>query len=408
MNHGSRMILRPLYIDKLTPWIDKPVIKVITGVRRSGKSYILKMLKQILQKNKIDQTQIITINYELLQFQRLQSYIALNEYIHKQTRSTEKTTYVIIDEIQNCEGWERVTASLLAEGNYDIYISGSNASMLSGDLATHIAGRYIEIEVYPLNFSEYCMFADKLNWSHTDKEERFRDYIRYGGFPGLANAADQDEAKIQYLSGIRDTVVLRDVIQRHHIRDAAMLEKILLYVLDNIGQIFSAKRVTDFIRHMGLTVSLDSVSSYLTALKDAKIIYSSPRYDIKGKKIMQRMDKYFICDLGLRYADIGYREADIAQLLENVVYMELRSRGYTVYVGKEGTREVDFIAEKGDDRRYYQVSYLIASDDIREREYQALLNIRDSFPKIVLSMDRLQIGPIEGITHQNLLKFLLQ
>lgn len=222
----------------------------------------------------------------------------------------------------------------------------------------------------------------------------------------MINAVNTDEAKRQYLDGIKNTVVLRDAIQRHQIREALLLERVLLYVLDNIGQIFSAKKVSDYLKSAGHKVSVDSVSKYLKALEDAKIIYAAARYDIKGKKIMQRLDKYFICDLGLRYSEIGYRDNDIAQLLENVVYFELLSRGYQVHVGKEGDYEVDFIAIKGDEKRYYQVCYLLATEEVIEREYRSLRNVRDSYPKTVLSMDPLNIGTRDGIKHQHVLDFL--
>lgn len=401
------MVIRDLYLNKLISWVNKPIIKVITGVRRCGKSYLMKMIQEFLLNQDIDEKHMVYINFELLQFSHLQSFDKLHSYIKEKTDESNEMTYVFIDEIQECVGWERVVASLIAEGGYDIYLTGSNASMLSGDLATHIAGRYIEIEVFPLSFSEYCRFAKELNWKEMNREERFNDYIKYGGFPGLANAIDEDEAKIQYLDGIRSTVVLRDAIQRHNIRDAVILEKVLLYVFDNVGQIFSAKKVTDYLKSMGYKASMDSVSSYINVLEDAKIIYSASRYDIKGKKIMQRLDKHFICDLGLRYADIGYRDNDIGQILENVIYMELRSRGYKVYVGKEDKFEVDFIAEKGDIRHYFQVTYLLASEEVKEREYRSLLSIKDAYPKTVLSMDRLPMGNVQGVRHKYILEFLL-
>lgn len=400
------MIIRELYLDKISKWIDKPVIKVITGVRRSGKSYFLKMVQNLLKNRGIDEGQIIYVNLELLEHIELRSYMQLNDYIKDKTDGNDKMTYVFIDEVQNCDKWELVTASLLAEGNYDIYITGSNASMLSGDLATNIAGRYVEIDMYPLNFNEYCKFLGKLSGEEITRETMFNDYLRYGGFPGLSTVFDESEAKKQYLNGIRNTVVLRDAIQRHRVRDAVQLEMVLMYVFDNVGQIFSAKKVSDYLKSIGHKSSVDSVTAYIKALEDAKIIHGVNRYDIKGKKIMQRLNKYYLCDLGLRYASIGYRDNDIGQLLENIVYMELLSRGYKVYVGKEDEYEVDFVAEKGDVRHYYQVCYLLATEEVKEREYRSLLAIRDSYPKTVLSMDRLPMGVVEGVRHEYLIDFL--
>lgn len=401
------MVIRELYLNKLLSWLDKPVIKVLTGVRRCGKSYLMKMVQNYLMEQGIESFRIIYINFELLSFHGLRDYEKLNEYVHEQSNTIEGKVYLFIDEIQNCVGWELATASLLAEGKYDIYISGSNASMLSGDLATNIAGRYIEIQVYPLNFREYCLFAKELHWDEKSKVAYLNDYIRYGGFPGLSNTISDDEAKRQYLNGIRNTVVLRDVIQRHHIRDATLLECVLLYVFDNIGQIFSAKRVADYLKNLGYSASVDAVTAYIAALIDAKIIYAAPRYDIKGRKIMQRMDKYYICDLGLRYSELGYRDNDIAQVLENLVYTELLTRGYKIHVGKEGEKEVDFIVEKGDDRHYYQVCYYLATEEVRKREYDALLAINDAYPKTVLSMDQLPMAVVQGVRHRNIVDFLL-
>lgn len=402
------MVKRELYLDKLIKWIDQPVIKIISGVRRSGKSYLLQMLQNVLLERGIKKDHIIFVNFELLENDHLRSFEKLHSYIKAMKADQSETFYVFIDEVQNCIGWERAAASLLADGGYDLYLTGSNAQMLSGDLATHIAGRYIEVEVYPLTFREYRKFSDVKVSKDRSVEDLFNEYLRYGGFPGLNTVIDDDEARRQYLKGIRNTVILKDTIQRHQIRDVGILERVLLYIFDNVGQIFSAKKVTDYLKSIGIKASLEAVTSYIKALEDSMIIHAAPRYDIKGKRLMQRLEKYFLCDLGLRYADIGFRNNDISQLLENVVYMELRSRGYTVYVGKEGTKEVDFIAELKDRRLYIQVCYLLASEEVIMREYGSLMSIRDAYPKIVLSMDYLPVGIKDGILHQYLPDFLLE
>lgn len=269
----------------------------------------------------------------------------LHAYIKKHTCSTGKM-YVFIDEVQKCRGWESVVASLLAEENYDLYLTGSNASMLSGDLATNIAGRYIEIKVYPLCFSEYIEFNNQLIDRESNQEQLFYEYLRYGGFPGLFTVIDDEEAKGQYLSSLRDTVILRDTVQRHDVRDVDLLERVMAYSFDNIGQIFSQTSVLNYLKSIKVGASAPTISTYLSALVDSMIIERLQRYDIKGKKIMQRMDKYYVSDLGIRHIEIGYRDNDIGQLLENVVFNELLIRGYNVYVGKEGEREIDFIANK--------------------------------------------------------------
>lgn len=402
------MIKRPLYLDKLVKWFDQPVIKVITGVRRSGKSCLLRMLQDELKTRGVADHQIVYINFELVENDPLRSFKSLHEYIIGRRKDEKEMLYLFIDEVQNCSGWERAAASLLARGGFDLYLTGSNANVLSGELATHIAGRYIEIEIFPLSFSEYLLFSEQQNRKDGNRESLFEEYLRYGGFPGLRTVIDDDEARRQYLQGIRNSVILKDTIQRHQIRDAAVLERVLIYIFDNVGQIFSAGKVVDYLSHMGFKVSIESVSAYISALENSLIVHGVPRYDIKGRKLMQRLNKYFVCDLGLRYAELGYRSNDISQLLENIVYMELRTRGYIVYVGKEGEREVDFVAEKKDLRIYIQVSYLLATEEVIDREYRPLLAIKDSFPKIVLSMDRFPIGEKEGIQHRYLPDFLLK
>lgn len=330
----------------------------------------------------------------------------LHAYIKKHTCSTGKM-YVFIDEVQKCRGWESVVASLLAEENYDLYLTGSNASMLSGDLATNIAGRYIEIKVYPLCFSEYIEFNNQLIDRESNQEQLFYEYLRYGGFPGLFTVIDDEEAKGQYLSSLRDTVILRDTVQRHDVRDVDLLERVMAYSFDNIGQIFSQTSVLNYLKSIKVGASAPTISTYLSALVDSMIIERLQRYDIKGKKIMQRMDKYYVSDLGIRHIEIGYRDNDIGQLLENVVFNELLIRGYNVYVGKEGEREIDFIANKGENRIYIQVAYLLATPDVINREYRSLLAVKDAYPKIVLSMDKLPQGSRDGVKHQYLLDFLL-
>ncbi len=401
------MVKRYRYIQQFEKWIDKPMIKVITGIRRCGKSYLMKMIIELLRERNILDESICYLNLELFENSHLKDANALYEHIKKNT-SDEGKSYVLIDEVQNCDGWERVVASLLAEERYDIYLTGSNATMLSGDLATHIAGRYIEIKAFPLSFNEFKVFNKEYHNTKKSIEDMFNDYLKYGGFPGLFTVVDDDEAKRQYLSGVRNTVILRDTVQRYDIRDVDLLQRVMNYVFDNVGQVFSANSVTNYLKSLGFKASLVSVNTYLDALTDAMIIEKAKRYDIKGRKIMQRMEKYYISDLGIRYSEIGYRNNDIGQLLENVVYNELLVRGYQVFVGKEGEKEVDFVATKGDERIYIQVTYLLATPEVVEREYGSLLSIKDAYPKLVLSMDRMTIGIRDGVVHQYLPDFLLE
>jgi hypothetical protein len=359
-----------------------------------------------LRSKGVAEESIIFLNLELFDNQHLFIASELYKQIKSNTSEMDKA-YIFIDEVQRCNGWEKVVASLLAEERYDVYVTGSNASMLSGDLATNIAGRYIEIKVYPLSFSEYIYFSEQLTDRPIDKERLFNEYLRYGGFPGLFTVIDDDEAKRQYLSSLRDTVVLRDTVQRHDVRDVDLLERVMAYSFDNIGQTFSSNTVVNYLKSMRLTPSPPTVASYLNALTDAMILEKASRYDIKGKKIMQRMEKYFVCDLGLRHTEIGYRDSDIGQILENIVFNELLIRGYEVFVGKEGNREVDFIASKGNERIYIQVTYLLTTDEVVEREYRSLLAVGDAYPKMVLSMDRVPMDSRDGIHHRYIPDFLL-
>ncbi len=400
------MVQRDIYMRHIIRWKNKPVIKVITGVRRCGKSYLMRMTVETLRREGIADEAFIYLNLELFDNQHLLVAKELYDHIKSNTPKTGKV-YVFIDEVQNCVGWEKVTASLLAEERFDIYLTGSNASMLSGDLATNIAGRYIEIKVYPLSFSEYIDFSEQLTDREMVKDDLFNEYLRYGGFPGLFTVIDDDEAKRQYLSSLRDTVVLRDTIARHDVRDVDLLERVMAYSFDNIAQTFSSATVVKYLKSMNISPSPPTVASYLNALIDAMILGKASRYDIKGKKIMQRMEKYFVCDLGIRHTEIGYRDNDIGQILENVVFNELLIRGYEVFVGKEGSREVDFIAMKAEERIYIQVTYLLATEEVIDREYRTLLAVGDAYPKLVLSMDRVPIGPREGVRHQYLPDFLL-
>jgi len=396
------VIKREIYLSRILKWVDRPMIKVITGVRRCGKSSLLEMIME----NVKEKGNVVYVNLEIYDYYEERQAKKLYEYIKKHSESTRKN-YIFVDEIQKCKGWEEVVASLLAEKNYDVYITGSNASMLSSDLATNIAGRYIEFKVYPLNFKEFLMFSNHLRPSKITHKDLFDEYLYFGGFPGLFSIVDDDKSKKQYLRSIRDSVVLRDTVQRQDIRDVDLLERIMAYSFDNIGQTFSALSVSNYLKSIQIKGSVPTVASHLNALSDAMLLEKSRRYDIKGKKIMKRMEKYFICDLGIRHVEINYRAEDIGQLLENVVYNELLVRGYEVFVGKEGTREIDFIAEKDGQKKYIQVTYLLASEEAIEREYKPLLMVKDAYPKYVLSMDELAIRNRDGVFHMNIIDFLL-
>lgn len=397
---------RELYLNKVVKYVDSPIVKIITGIRRCGKSYLLKLISNYLLEQGVDPKRIIKIDFESIQYESYRNYKSLYDYVTGKIIDHNSKTYILIDEIQEVFEWEKAVRSFMVDLDCDIYLTGSNAHLLSGELATFLAGRYVEFELYPLSFNEYIDFYEVSEDHQSEMEETFNDYLKYGGFPGLYQMPREDDLKVHYIKGIYNSVVLKDVIQRNKIRDAELLERILIYIMDNVGQIFSAKKIADYLRSQGRKVGIESVYSYIKALESAMILYPAKRYDVKGKKILDRMEKYFIADLGIRYSMLGYQQNDIAQLLENVVFLELKRHGYQVYVGKEAEREIDFIAVRQDEKLYVQVTYLLASNQVIEREFTPLANVDDNYRKIVVSMDRMSINNREGIEWMNIIDFV--
>lgn len=403
------MIKRELYLKKIRNFIDKPVIKVITGMRRSGKSMILKLISQELLEKGILSQNIIYINFESLMFSDLTEFKTLYNYIIEKSKTLTGKVYILLDEIQEVEHWEKAVNSFMVDLDCDIYITGSNANLLSSELATYIAGRYVEIKVYPLSFREYIDFAKIQNPQNIlSNEDYFEQYLQFGGLPGIHNF-NYDKSNIyQYLSDIYSSILLKDVVAKNNIRDVELLERIILYVFDNIGNTFSAKNVSDFLKSQGRKLSRETVYNYLKALESAYIISSVQRYDIKGKALLETMEKFYLTDLGFRHAKLGYRPNDIAGYLENIIYLELIRRKYTVNIGKLGTKEIDFIGTLENEKLYIQVTYLLASPETVEREFSPLKKIGDNYPKYVLSMDNLGEYNIDGIVRKRIIDFLLE
>lgn len=403
------MIKRELYMSKIRDFIDKPLIKVISGIRRSGKSMLLMLVRDELLERGINKENIIYINFESLQYIHLKDYLTLYNEIKLKADKEKGKLYILLDEIQDVDGWERAVNSFRVDFDCDIYVTGSNAKMLASELATHIAGRYIEIRIYPLSFAEYLEFSKTNDYEKTlNREQHFRNYIRFGGLPGIHLMKWEEPILNQYLIDIYNSVLLKDVISRSGIRDTALLESIIAFIMDNIGSIFSAKTVSDFLKSQGRKLSHETVYNYLKALENAFIIHKVLRYDIKGKRLLETQEKYYLDDLGLRHAVMGYRDNDIAGVLENIVYLELLRRGYTVNIGKKDATEIDFIAIKQDEKIYIQVCYLLASDKVTQREFGPLRKIPDNYEKLVLSMDWLMPFNIDGIKQKNIIDFLLE
>lgn len=398
------MISRPQYLTQIAPFIGKPLAKVFTGLRRVGKSGLLALVRDELASHNEHSDRIVNIDMESLEFPFLDSDQTLYRYCLDQVKN--KPGILFLDEAQEIPAWQKAVAALLKKG-WDIYATGSNAHMFSSDHATHLAGRHIEIPVMGLSFAEFLIFAKHYGgWMPDNMEEQFWHYLRWGSFPGIHQIAFSEQPWRQYLDAIQNTVVLRDVVARYQIRNIRLLEDVYTFLMDNLGQFSTAKSISDFLKSHKCSASQDTVQDYIRALESAFAVLKVQRYDIRGRKLLERNEKYFAGDLGLRTARRGFQSTFISGMLENVVFLELRRRGFQVHVGRIGEKEVDFIAEKQGEIAYYQVAYLMTETATLEREYASLESIRDNYPKTVLSMDR--ISPKRGgIQHAYLPEWLM-
>ncbi len=383
------------YLNKVIPFVDKNLIKVVLGQRRVGKSYFLFEIMGFIKKNK-SQAQIIYLNMELIEFEHIKTYLDLSEYLKTQIK-TEERHYIFIDEIQDVENFEKILRSLQAEGVHDIYISGSNAFLLSGELSTYLSGRYIEIHLHTLSYSEFLRFH-KLEESN----KSFLLYLQLGGLPFLINLELKKEIVFEYINSIYAAILFKDIVARHQIRNVAFLESLVKLLADGTGSIVSAKSISDFLKSQRTDISPNVVLNYLSHLEQAFFVNKVTRMEIMGRKQLEVGQKYYFEDLGLRNSLI-----DMGKMLENIVYLHLKIRDYKVFIGKNGEKEVDFIAEKGDERIYIQVAYQIESDTTRDREFGNLLAIKDNYPKYVISLDEGASGNVQGVKHIHIRDFLL-
>lgn len=400
------MIIRTKYINAIRPFIQKPIIKVITGVRRCGKSTLLMQIMDELKVKGIDQEQIIYINKELFEFDSIRSYSDLHNYISGIVGNSKSNYYIFVDEIQEIDAWENAISSLFASNIYDIYITGSNANLLSSELATLLSGRYIEFKLYTLSLSEFNSLL-QINKKEINKADTLDMYLKYGGFPGLHYMEWTDIIARQYLQSLYNSILLKDVVVRYNIRDAAMLEQIAEYLLDNTGNITTAKSISDYVKSQNRKVSVDTVQSYIHHFISALLVNKVKRYDLKGKRILETHEKYYMSDPGFRFAILGYSPDAISGQLENAVYLELLHRGYTVNIGKVLDYEIDFIAQRGSERIYIQVCSTLNDDSVVDREYRSLELLNDHFPKLVLSRDSGFETNRKGIGWMNVEQFLL-
>ena len=401
------MINRPIYLNKLISFKDHEAIKVITGIRRCGKSSILALFAEYLKSTRVSNDNILQINFEDLQYGNM-TYLELNNFIKEKLDSTEGKFYILLDEIQKIDKWELAVNSLRLDNRTDIYITGSNAYMLSSQLSTYLSGRYVEIKMQPLSFKEYLDFYKD---SDISRETKFNNYLKYGGMPGLATFKFNEPQIIQMLDGIFSTVLMKDIIEQADVRDPALITKITKFLADNVGNNVSINKMKNTLISQNVIskgMKPRTIDNYIMLLENAFVFYNANRYDIKGKEYLKTQGKYYMVDTGLRNYFIGFRGEDRGHLIENVVYMELLHRGYNVSIGKINDKEVDFVATKFNDKLYVQVTDSLMEDSTRVREFTSLKAINDNFEKIILTLDNVFVGTNdEGIKVLNLIDWLV-
>ena len=399
------MIERKKYMNKLLAYKDTEFIKVITGIRRCGKSSLLKLFKEkIIQED--TKASIIYMNFESFEFDEIINYKDMYNEIKKRITGNQ-INYILLDEVQRVEEWEKCVNSLQVDFKCDIYITGSNAYLLSSELSTYLSGRYIEIKMLPLSFKEFLDFSKKKE--NESIEDKFNEYIKYGGMPGVISLNNDEDLYDNAIKGIYNTVFMKDVIERNKLVDATLLEKILRFLMSNVGSLISSKKVADYLTSQGTKITHNTVINYLKMLENSYIIYKVPRYDIKGKEILKTLEKYYIVDTGIRNVILGFNNLDFGHIIENIVYFELLRKGYEVTVGKKDSLEVDFIAIKSNEKKYYQVTLSMLDESVRNRELKPLRDINDNYEKTVITMDKLYRNASEdGIKIKYLIDFLLE
>lgn len=398
------MIKRKLYLDQIGRLIDKEPIKIITGVRRSGKTYLLKSISSELKDKGVADENILLISFESMKYNKIENFKQLDECIVNLTQNINGKIYFLFDEIQNVKNWEKSINSYRVDFDCDIYITGSNSELLSGELATLISGRYFQINIYPFSFSEFIQYKKEIeNIDVSNLNELFGEYVKFGGMPPIQQIDKQD--KYSYLDDIYGTLQLKDIITRHNIRNSDMLSRILDYVIMNLGKNFSATNIAKYMKHDGRKISKDTILDYLLYSKNACFIHQVQREDIKGKKVLLHNEKYYLVDHGFYQAKYGGIE-NIGSILENIVYIELLRRGYDIKIGFFNEKEIDFVCTKGNEKIYVQVTYKLSGDEPIEREFSGLLKINDNFDKYVLSMDTLDFST-NGLKHRNIIDFLI-
>ncbi len=399
------MIDRPLYMDKIMAYTDTPFVKILTGVRRCGKSTILKMIMERLKTERhIPDERIISCRYDSMEYADL---TAKDMYDQLKSRlSTEGKTYLFLDEVQEIEGWERVVNSLASDFDVDLYVTGSNSRMMSSEIATYLTGRYISFRIFTLSFGEYLMFKRQYA-PVSDAKTELANYVRLGGFPATHLQAYSQEEVYTIVRDIYNSTIFSDIVRRSQIRKIDQLERIVKYTFNNVGNTFSAKSIADYLKSEHRSLDNETVYNYLEKLEKAYLLHRCIRYDLQGRELLKTQEKFYLADVALRYSVLGYDADSVAASLENIVYLELCRRGYTVNVGKTDGGEIDFVAERQNERLYVQVTQEIRSEKTAKREYERLLEIRDNYPKYVLTTDAFAGGNYQGIRTMHIADFLL-
>lgn len=400
------MIKREMYMSRIRPFINTDLVKVMTGIRRCGKSVMLELIKEELLQSGVNKSQFISINFEDMSYAHLQTAKALNDDIIERANKIEGKVYLFFDEIQEVKDWEKCINSLRVSLDCDIYITGSNAKLLSGELATYLGGRYVEFVIYPFSFAEFVELYREI-YPDEPINMIFQKYVVFGGMPYLSNIRFEKTASIQYLNDLFNSVQFKDIVKRNNIRDVDLLERISAYVMANVGNTFSATSISKFFKSENRNVAPDTILNYIKYCCDAYLFYQVKREDLQGKQILASNEKYYIADHGIREAVFGGNMKDINLILENIVYMELLRRGYEVRVGRSGNKEIDFVCYKRDEKIYIQVTYLLASEETIQREFGVYDDIQDNFPKYVVSLDEFDMSR-DGIKHRNIRDFLLE
>ena len=395
------MIVRPHYLDELKKYRDVPLVKILAGIRRCGKSTILDMLREDLLANGVRPEQIIERRYTSLDLGDLPAAKDMYQDIKADLNAAGRN-YLLLDEVQEIEGWEKAINSLLELGNTDIYVTGSNSKLMSSEISTYLTGRYVTIPVFPLSFEEYLTFKAG---SSLSQKELLNEYIRYGGFPIVALGTYDERTAYQIVEGIYHSVISNDIARRHSITNQELFNRVVRFIIENVGKNFSANSIVKFLKSEGRSLTVETIYNYLEWLEKAFVIYRCQRYDLQGKAVLKTQEKFYLADPALKYCMMGFNPKSIASMLENIVYFELRRRGYDVYVGKNETKEIDFVAVRRDERVYVQVCRELP--DASDREIVNLLEIKDHYPKYVVTMDELAGGNIDGVRIVHLADFLL-